>query len=106
MTAFEELHRKTNGQILKKARQGKLVDDAFKEFSRRVYPGALQQQVEIMRICFFAGATELHALLEFGSDITDDVSEADLEFWSNVVGEIERFHRKTIAASEATGKPQ
>ena len=106
MTAFKELHKKTNGQILKLARQGKLIDKAFKEFSRKVYPGAPPQQIEMMRICFFAGATELHAMLEFGADLTEGVSEADMDFWANVVGEIELFHRTTIAASDATGTPQ
>lgn len=106
MPTFEELHRKTNGQILKQARQGKLVDQAFKEFSRRVYPGASDEQIRMMRICFFAGAAELNVMLTFGADLNDGVSEADMEFWGNVVGEIERFHAKTIDTSEVGGKPQ
>ena len=106
MTAFEELHKKTNGQILKQARQGKLVDESFKEFSRKVYPGASDEQIQMMRICFFAGATELNVMLTFGADLNDGVSESDMEFWANVVGEIERFHAKTIAASEMGGTKQ
>ena len=106
MPAFEELHRKTNGQILKQARQGRLVNEAFKEFSRRVYPGASEEQIRMMRVCFFARAAELNVLLTFGADLNDGVSDADMEFWVNVVGEIERFHAKTIDTSEAGGTQQ
>lgn len=106
MSAFEKLHKRTNGQILKLARQGKLVDKSFKEFCRRVYPEAPQEQIQMMRVCFFAGATELNVMLSFGADLTDGVSESDMEFWANVVGEIERFHAKTIAASEVGGTKQ
>lgn len=106
MSAFDELHKNVNGPILKLARRGRLVDESFKLFQRKVYPGASPEQVAAMRISFFAGATELNAMLTFGSDLSSDVTDADLEFWSNVVGEIELFHTRTIAASDAGGDPQ
>lgn len=49
-------------KIRKLARQGRLVDTAFKVFVDAVYPGAPPDQRAALRIAFFAGAQELHAL--------------------------------------------
>lgn len=88
-------------EIRRLARNGRLIDECFKTFQRMIYPGAPPDQVNAMRICFFAGATELFAIMNAGLD--DDLSETDgdLAFMQNWVDEIERFHERTIRAMQA-----
>ena len=49
----------TRKELHKLARQGRLVDQAFKYFQRQVFPGAPPDQVAVMRTSFFGGAAEL-----------------------------------------------
>ena len=99
--------RAVRPKIIKLARQGRLVDTAFKEFQRACFPGAPADQVHIMRICFFAGASELHALITYASDTaTDDATDEDIRLWTNIIEEIERFHEFTIKASGADPQSQ
>lgn len=92
-------------EIRKLARQGKLIDAAFKVFQRAVFPGAGPDQVHAMRICFFAGSAEVYALMTAGLDDGLAETDGDLRFMEQWVGEIEQFHRRTIAAMTAeTGK--
>lgn len=88
-------------QIRKLARQGKLVDTAFKVFQRTVYPGATPDQVNALRISFFAGAQEINALLLCTLDEGDNATDGDLAFMSDWQDEIERFHDRTMAAMQA-----
>jgi hypothetical protein len=93
--------RMVRARLRKLARQGRLVDTAFKEFQRAVFPGAPPDQVHTMRVCFFAGAAELHALINAGLDDGVADTDGDLEFMNQWVDEIEAFHRRTIAAMTA-----
>lgn len=100
---FITLSKAVRPRILKLARQGRLVDECFKEFQRKVYPGAPQDQVACMRTCFFAGAAEMFAMQAYASDTdTMDPTDEDLELLSNINAEIERFHQRTIEAAKAT----
>jgi hypothetical protein len=101
---FVSTSKDVRGPILKLARKGRLVDQAFKEFQRAVYPNAPDDQVAALRISFFAGATELNSMLMFGTSLDSDVTDADLKFWTHVVDEIERFHKRTIQAAKASPK--
>lgn len=85
-------------QLRKLARQGRLVDECFKTFQREVYPGAPAEVVAQMRICFFAGAAELWAVIGAAADESDDVSADEEAFMNAWVAEIETFHARTIAA--------
>lgn len=87
-------------KILKLAREGKLIDTCFEEFQRLVYPSAPPHQLHMLRVAFFAGATELNSVIEYGvSTESEEPTTEDLEFWANVTNEIEGFHSDTIATS-------
>lgn len=81
------------------ARQGRLVDTAFRFFCEAVYPGAPPDQIRELRVAFFAGAAELHALIISGLD--EDETEADLDFMNGWAREITGFHERTLAAALA-----
>lgn len=85
-------------EIRRLARQGKLVDHCFKEFSHSVFPGATQAQTYVMRVCFFAGIAEMLAVMNMGLDPEIEEMEADLEFMSSWVQEVEQFHSRTYQA--------
>jgi hypothetical protein len=90
-------------EVRKLARQGRLIDTAFTMFQRQVYPAAGPDQVAAMRVCFFAGAAEIFAVMNAGMDDGLAETDGDLRFMQQWVEEIERFHARTIAASQATG---
>lgn len=102
MSVIDQL---TLNEIRKLARKGRLVDESFKVFQRLVYPGAPPDQIAAMRVCFFAGAQEIFALMTAGLDDGSDASDGDLAFMEQWVSEMEAFHEKTIAAMTAQGKP-
>lgn len=104
MTEFATTH--AQNELLKLARQGRLVDQAFKYFQRQVFPDAPPDQVAVMRTCFFGGAAELHAIFMVGLEEGDEPTDNDLAFMSMWVEELERFHARTIAASKAKGARQ
>ena len=93
-------------ELHKLARQGRLIDEAFKLFQRQVFPGALPDQVSTMRTCFFGGAAELLALMTAGVDDGEEPSEADMALMDAYAEELDRFHARTIAASQAKGGRQ
>ncbi len=94
-------------EVRKLARQGRLVDHAFKTFQRQVFTGAAPEQVHTMRTCFFAGAAEFWAIVQAAADEGEGVSDDEEAFMVGLVGEIERFHLRTIVASTiATEAPQ
>lgn len=93
-------------EVRKLARQGKLIDTVFKMFQRQVFPGAPEDQVHAMRICFFAGAAEIFAVMNAGMDDGLAETDGDLRFMQQWVDEMEDFHRRTIAASTAKGAKQ
>lgn len=93
-------------EVRKLARQGRLIDEAFKLFQRQVFPGAPPDQVHAMRVSFFAGAAEIFALMTAGLDDGTGETDGDLSFMSQWVDEIERFHARTIEATKAAGKAQ
>jgi hypothetical protein len=91
------------GKIRKLAREGRLIDEAFNIFQRKVFTGAPESQVEAMRICFFAGAAELHALMMASLDEGVSETDDDMTFMTQWVDELEAFHLKVIAADAAKG---
>lgn len=93
-------------ELRKLARKGRLVDECFKVFQRAVFPSAPPDQVSAMRICFFAGAAEIHAMVMAALDDGRDETDGDMEFMSQWVEEIEQFHRRTLAAMQAVGQKQ
>lgn len=97
----QEFRALARPKIRKLARQGRLVDTTFKVFQRAVYPGAPPEQVNALRIAFFAGAQEINALLLASLDEGNDPTDGDLEFMSHWQDEIERFHKRTIATMRA-----
>lgn len=97
------LARIARPQIRKLARQGKLVDEAFKVFRAAAFPGATPDQVHAMRVCFFAGAAEIWALTMVALDEGQEETDGDLDFMDAWTGEVERYHRRTIAAMMAGG---
>ncbi|MEQ8292517.1 MAG: hypothetical protein RIA08_09945 [Roseovarius sp.] len=97
----KEFRALTRPKLVKLARQGKLIDTAFKCFQRYVYPGAQPDQVAVMRTCFFAGAAELWAMQMAAADEGDDVTDGDEQFLADFVNEIERFHQRTLQTMTA-----
>ena len=93
-------------EVRKLARRGKLIDEAFKVFQRAVYPGAPPDQVHEMRVCFFAGAAEIHALTMASLDEGEEPTAADLEFMSQWVDELDRFYQRVIDTMSAATNPQ
>ena len=94
-------------EILKLAGRRKLLDKCFNEFLGAVYPGASPDQVREMRICFMAGAAELHAVITYGASPGMQVRDADMAFMEGIQAELEEFHRRTIdTASAGTGQTQ
>lgn len=69
--------------------------------ARIIDPGAPPEQVNALRIAFFAGAQEINALLLASLDEGNDPTDGDLEFMSHWQDEIERFHKRTIATMRA-----
>jgi len=88
-------------KLRKLARQGRLMDKAFETFSRMVYPGARPAHLAAMRVCFFAGAQEFHAISQAMVDDGEDVTDADLEAYGQLVTEVEQFHRRTLAEMQS-----
>ncbi|MCZ4351568.1 hypothetical protein O4H61_03480 [Roseovarius aestuarii] len=105
MPAFNTI---VHSEVRRLARKGKLMDTCFKIFQRQVYPGAPPHQITDMRICFFAGATELFEVMTAGMDDGVSETDGDLAFMKQWTDELEDFHRRTIAASQADtkGTPQ
>lgn len=89
--------------LLKLAREGRIVETAFDTFHKAAFAGAGPDQINLMRICFFAGAAELHTVMLTALDAGDDVSGSDMAFTASWVREIESFHERTIAAATAGG---
>lgn len=96
------IHHMVRGELRKLARQGRLVDEAFKVFQRMVYPGAPPNMVAALRITFFAGVAEAYALMTAGLDDGLQETDGDLRFMQQWVDEVERFHRRTLAAMQAS----
>lgn len=93
-------------KIRKLARRGKLIDECFKVFAAYVYPGAPDYQREVMRVCFFAGAAELFALMQASLDDGVSETDGDITFMEQWVDELEDFHRKVIVTSKPTGSAE
>jgi hypothetical protein len=83
-----------------------LIDECFKEFQRRVYPDAGPDQIREMRVCFFAGAAELFAVMNAGLDDGLAETDGDLDYMQHWVDELEAFHKRTIATMMAQGRMQ
>lgn len=103
MTIIDQMVR---SEIRKLARQGRLVDEAFKAFQRAVFPGATPDQIHAMRTCFFAGGQEVFTLCMAGLDDGVAETDGDLAFMSQWAQELETFHARTIAAAKAKGAKQ
>jgi hypothetical protein len=98
MPAVDKMVR---SHVRKMARQGRLIDECFKTFQRLCYPDAPPDQVATMRVCFFAGAAELNAVLLAGLDDGSGETAGDMAFMSQWQEELERFHERTIKAMTA-----
>lgn len=103
MPAFDRIQRGTARQL---AHEGRLVEECFTTFQRAVYPGAPEEVVAQMRICFFAGAAEFSAMVMGGTDAGDTVTPEDELFLDQCLDEIEAHHARTIAAMHAKGPVQ
>lgn len=100
-----EFRQMTRAKLRKLARQGRLIDTAFKVFCEGVFPAAGPEQRNALRIAFFAGAAELIQMQYHAVDDGVDETEGDLDFYGNVHDEIERFHRRTLEALRAAEGP-
>lgn len=100
------IDKMTRDRVRKMARRGKLIDECFKVFAAHVYPGSGPNQMREMRVCFFAGAAELFAVMNAGLDDGISETDGDLVFMQQWVDELESFHRKTMATMNASTKPQ
>jgi hypothetical protein len=89
--------------LLLLARKGCLIAQAFDAFRQVVYPGASEDQIRELRIAFFAGAAEIHAIQMAALDEGEDATDADMAFMEGWVSEITEFHEKTLAAAGARG---
>ena len=85
-------------EILKLAGRRKLLDKCFNEFLGAVYPGASPDQVREMRICFMAGAAELHAVITYGASPGMQVRDTDMAFDLLRAGNL-TFHSSGIVGS-------
>lgn len=91
-------------QIRELAHEGRLVETAFDVFRKMVFPGAGPDQVNAMRICFFAGAAEIYALMMASLDEGEDPTGGDLAFMGQWTAEIEAFHRRVLETVSAGGE--
>jgi hypothetical protein len=98
---------KTRHHLRTLARKGRLVDEAFCIFQQVVFPGAGPEQVNDLRIAFFGGASEIHALMIAALDQGLQETDGDMKFMEAWVKEIEDFHTKTVTAMQAPtgGRP-
>lgn len=96
MTDSWKLAAAVRPRITKLARQGKLVDEAFKAVRKAIYPDASADEIAIMRVMFMAGAAELLALQMYGVTEDSDPSAADEMLFGKIVEEVERRHGHTI----------
>lgn len=105
---FLELSAAVRPQILKLARQERLIDTAFREFRKAVYPGASDAQIAALRTSFIAGAAEVMALITYAADTsTNDATDDDMALMRGIHDELERYHDRTLRAAQADiGKPQ
>jgi hypothetical protein len=95
---FEAIQTKVRSELRKQARKGKLVDTAFKEVIKNMFPNATSEEVYNYRRMFFMGAGELLALQMNATDAGDfmEVSEDELNFFDNVMTEVYTKHSTMI----------
>lgn len=106
--SFLDLSARVRPQILKLARQNRLVDEAFKAYRLKAYPDANDDQIAAMRNSFFAGACELLNLMEFAADVsTMDATQSDLDMMEGIGTEIELAYKRVLmTANAAKDRPQ
>ncbi|MCA2014407.1 hypothetical protein LCM17_23150 [Cereibacter sphaeroides] len=92
---------RTQAEIRKLARQGRLVDASFRAFQQLVYPGVPHDQVAALRVAFMAGAAEVHAILMNILDDGDEPTDADMSLYGGIASEIETFHNRTLVTMRA-----
>lgn len=99
---FLNLSKAARPRILQLAREGRLVEECFKEFISMVYTGAPQDQVQELRVVFFAGAAELSAMQMYALDPEQkDVTDEDMELMTHILDEIETHHKRIIELANA-----
>ena len=108
MTDPRKLAAAVRPQILKLARQGKMIDEAFKVTRKGLYPDATPEQIAMMRTMFFAGAGELMALQMYGVSEGDEITAQDDLLYAAIGEEIEQRHSQAIqlAFTKFGGKAQ
>lgn len=101
--AIKRLSRAMRPKALKLAAEGRLLATVFAEFADTVYPDAPPDQLRELRVAFFAGAAELHALQTYIFDVdTPEPTDSDMRFLSNLLNEIEFAHERTLADTMKT----
>lgn len=93
---YERVTRMARPKVRKLARQGRLMDEAFKAFRHAIVPDAPEHQVADMRAAFMAGASELFTLVMAQMDPGPDETEAEMDFLSHVQGELHTFSERMI----------
>lgn len=83
-------------QIIKLARQGKLIDETFKVTRKGLFPDATPDQIAMMRTMFLAGAGELMALQMYGVTDDEDPTAEDELLFGQIMEEIELRHGQTL----------
>lgn len=88
------MSKEARPRIRKLAGEQKLVDECFNEFQRETFPTATTNQIEALRMCYFAGAETADLALSYAVDAaTDEGDEGNLDMWSNARDEIAAYHQ-------------
>jgi predicted transposase YdaD len=90
------VHHMVKSRIKELAQEGKLFETAFQLYQQMVFPNAGPKQKLALMITFFAGASEYHAVQMIALDEEDDITDADIEFMSQIVAELTKFLNQTL----------
>ena len=100
------LEKMVRSELRQLARERRLMLYAFECFHKQVFPGASPQQIECLRVAFFAGGSELWSVMLAGVDEADAVSSAEEAMVTSIVEELDTFHRRMLATVQAAGPRQ
>ena len=101
-----ERARKIRPKILKLARRGRAMDEAFKAVRKATHPDADAMQISELRAMFFAGAAEMLAIQMYGVAEGGEVTDEDQLLFSRIADEVQRGHNQVLQLALATyGSP-
>jgi biotin synthase-like enzyme len=87
--------------------KGQIIEAGFAGLRAMAIPvDAPQEQIEDMRMAFFAGAQYLFSSILTMLDPEEEPTEADLEMMSNIHEEMERFGKEYELRAMPTGRKQ